>query len=140
MIKSLAQLLHTLHQAGFVHCNLEPRNILFLPNSGCWTFADLTHVTPCNHPASANYWIQYAAPEAVVNLFQVYPLRASKQLDAWSLGVIAFELLMGTTWAAPADNTPVRLHPKISLGLEFCCQLVLEPEMSKNPLSAVFRA
>ena len=102
-IKSIAERLYTLHEAGLVHCNLAPCNILRLPHSGQWTFADLTYLAPCQHPKPA-FWLSYSAPEVVMGA--VYgPIReATWQQDAWSLGVLAVELLMGQEWTPEWDS------------------------------------
>lgn len=105
MIKSIAGLLHTLHEAGFVHGSLSPRSVLFLPNSDAWTFADLTHLTPCNQQSIPSHCLFYAAPEVIHCAVQGAAVTTKRHLDAWALGVIVFELLTGKSWALPVESS-----------------------------------
>lgn len=46
----------------------------------------------------------YAAPEALVALLESRELQVAASLDAWSLGVMAYELLTGGVWWCEAEG------------------------------------
>ena len=90
-----------MHEAGYVHCGLKPPNVMWLPRQKRWTVIDFARVARIGQTAPLSFTLAYAAPE-VVAAYQRQEVRVqcSPALDAWSLGVLAFELLTG----APAFN------------------------------------
>lgn len=106
MILSIAQVLTHLHGSGFVHRDLEPRHIMWLPQEQRWTLSGLGSVaragaaapfpealSPAKTPPSIPL---YAAPEAVdAARRNDAAMITTHALDAWSLGVLVIELLTG---------------------------------------------
>ena len=90
-----------MHAAGYVHRDLKPSNVMWLPRQKRWTVVDFGCVARIGHTAPLSFTLAYAAPE-VVAAHQRHEgcMRCSPALDAWSLGILALELLTG----APAFN------------------------------------
>jgi serine/threonine protein kinase len=85
-----------LHQAGYVHRDLKPGNIMWLPSQSRWTLIDFGCVARINADAQTGFTLMYAAPEAVRAHFREHRLiQASAALEVWSVGVIAVELFSG---------------------------------------------
>lgn len=89
----MAERLRTLHAAGLVHRDLKPANILWLPRTNSWTIIDFATVAHCGEDAHAAYSLPYAAPEAIRAGVHGGKMQIKCELDSWSLGVIAYELL-----------------------------------------------
>ena len=85
-----------MHAAGFVHRDLKPANVMWLPRENRWTVIDFGCVARVGEEAPLSFTLAYAAPE-VVEAFtgSCRTIKATPALDAWSLGVMAFELLTG---------------------------------------------
>ncbi|NJR42753.1 MAG: protein kinase [Akkermansiaceae bacterium] len=96
MIHQVATRLKDLHAAGFVHRDLKPANIMWLPRENRWTIIDFGCVARVGEVASTGFSIGYAAPE-VIRAYRNKEnwLAVSEALDAWSLGVISYELMTG---------------------------------------------
>lgn len=100
-----------MHEAGYVHGNIKPFNILWLPRQGVWTAVDFAHACHVGTAAPALvHTLAYAAPETVA-AFQrdEQCMQAGTAADAWAVGVIAFELLYG----GPALNVAEQGHAKV---------------------------
>ena len=115
MLFNISQRLAELHDAGFVHHNLKPSNVMWLPRQNRWTVVGFGCVARTGTAAPLNFTLAYAAPEVVQALsMERKDIESVPALDAWSLGVMAFELLTG----APAfdfasdGRATVRFHPK----------------------------
>lgn len=100
VISEVAERLKVLHEAGLVHRDLKPANILWLPRVNAWTIIDFACVAQCDQVREPAFTMQYAAPEAVKAATCGDSMPVSTQLDCWSLGVVAFELLTGEPWTA----------------------------------------
>eukprot|EP00892_Ulva_mutabilis_P010008 jgi/Ulvmu1/737/UM010_0110.1 len=101
IIGQVARCLSELHDRGWVHRDLKPANIMFLTRSDTWTLIDFGLAWRIGQPASIGYTLAYAAPEVITaKIAGVKRLVAEASVDAWALGVMAFELLTG----APAFN------------------------------------
>jgi serine/threonine protein kinase len=86
-----------MHEAGFVHRDLKPANVMWLPRENRWTVIDFGCAALIGAPAPISFTLAYAAPE-VVHAFEMglKTIESTPALDAWSLGVMAFELLTGS--------------------------------------------
>ena len=101
IIGQVAKCLADLHAHGWVHRDLKPANIMFLTRSDTWTLIDFGLAWRVGQPASIGYTLAYAAPEVITaKIAGVKRLVAEASVDAWALGVMAFELLTGS----PAFN------------------------------------
>ena len=96
MLAHIAQRLKDLHIAGYVHRDIKPGNIMWLPRTKRWTLIDFGCAAKTGSHARTGFSLFYAAPEAVRSyLRREKGLLASEALDAWSLGILAIELLTG---------------------------------------------
>ena len=92
----MAQCLSQLHARGWVHRDLKPGNIIFLPSAGSWTLIDFGLAGRTGQPPPRGHTPGYAAPEVVAaHEADRPPPLADPSTDAWALGVMAFELLTG---------------------------------------------
>ena len=101
ILSNISKRLADMHEAGYVHRDLKPANVMWLPRQNCWTVIDFGCVARTGDQAPLNFTLTYAAPEVFRALVTgKADIQASPALDAWALGVMAFELLTG----APAFN------------------------------------
>ena len=84
------------HGAGFVHRDIKPGNIMWLPRTKRWTLIDFGCAARTGSHARTGFSLFYAAPEALrAYMAGEGGVVAAEALDAWSLGVLAIELLTG---------------------------------------------
>eukprot|EP00892_Ulva_mutabilis_P006551 jgi/Ulvmu1/4268/UM194_0008.1 len=101
VLSNVSKRLADMHAAGYVHRDLKPANVMWLPRANRWTIIDFGCVARIGEVAPLNFTLAYAPPE-VARAFtgEHRRIESNPALDAWSLGVMAFELLTG----APAFN------------------------------------
>jgi serine/threonine protein kinase len=97
IIQHICECLTDLHQADYVHRDLKPGNIMWLPSQNRWTLIDFGCAARIGEVARTGFSLMYAAPEVVMSHFREksQTLRAAPALDVWSVGVIAVELFSG---------------------------------------------
>ena len=97
VLANVAQRLAELHAGGYVHRDLKPANIMWLPREDRWALIDFGCVARAGVCAPLRFSLAYAAPEVVATAMQPESpgIVADATFDAWSLGVIAYELLLG---------------------------------------------
>ena len=120
ILSSICQRLKALHAAGYVHRDLKPASVMWLPRQNRWTLVDFSSIACIGSKAPLNSTFAYAAPEVIAAFTAGEPdVETSSALDAWSLGVIAFELLTGATaFKLLTDGAPrVRCCGMVSLML-----------------------
>ena len=120
VLSSIASHLADMHEAGYVHGNLKPPNILWLPRQAAWRAVDFAHACCVGTAAPpAVHTLAYAAPETVAP-FQRGEQRmaATTAADAWAVGVMAFELLYGgpALRVAEQGRAMVRCHSALHPG------------------------
>ena len=112
VLSNISQRLADMHDAGYVHRDLKPANVMWLPRENRWTIIDFGCVARVGEKVSLSFTLAYAAPEVVHAVYaNQYSMEASPALDAWSLGVMAFELLTG----APAFQLVTEGRCKVCL-------------------------
>jgi serine/threonine protein kinase len=96
VIYHVALRLKALHEAGFAHRDVKPSNVMWLPRKNRWTVIDFGCAGKIGERAGLAFSLAYAAPE-VVDAFRgrKKSMVVHGAMDAWSLGVVAFELLTG---------------------------------------------
>lgn len=97
-VSQIAQLLAELHAAGYVHRDLKPANVMYFEEEGRWALFDFGCAALAGRRAPLRFSLAYAAPEVVVNARDTDcdgTMHVVPELDVWSLGVMAYEVLMG---------------------------------------------
>lgn len=88
-----------MHEAGYVHRDFKPTSIIFQQTSMQFVAVGFSSAERIGGSRPHSYVLGYAAPE-VVQFSEEHPgeskaMPASTAMDAWSMGVIAIELLTG---------------------------------------------
>ena len=112
VLSNVASRLAVMHAAGYVHRDLKPANVMWLPRENRWTVIGFGCMARIGAVSPVSFTLAYAAPEVVrAREAGAACLEVTAALDAWSLGVIAFELLTG----APAFNFLTKGRAKVRL-------------------------
>jgi serine/threonine protein kinase len=132
LLSNVSARLSYMHEAGFVHRDLKPANVMWLPRENRWTIIDFGCAARIGTPAPLSFTLAYAAPE-VVRAFEMGKdrIESNPALDAWSLGVMAFELLTGLPAfrlvtdgrARVRSDSTVSLAPQL-MAISFTCECV----------------
>ena len=115
MIAHVANRLREIHAAGYVHGALKPEHIIHLREQNRWTLVDFDRAVAFGSTLAPSAVEMYTAPEAVADSEGAPGITAKPSLDAWALGVVAFELLTDQSAfdCSKATEEPVRsLFPK----------------------------
>lgn len=119
VLKELAQAVEALHEAGILHRDLKPLNVLVrtlepldlvLTDFGISSLAELSL-----HATSANRTAAYSAPEAMTGV-------VSRASDWWSVGVMVLELLRGAHPFAGLDERAINFQ-LVTRGIEVPAEL-----------------
>ena len=96
MLSNISKRLAVMHAAGYVHRDLKPANVMWLPRENRWTVIDFGCVAAIGQAVPLSFTLAYASPEvATAHEAGTECLEVTAAMDAWSLGVMAFELLTG---------------------------------------------
>jgi serine/threonine protein kinase len=93
----IAERVADLHEAGYIHRDLKPCNLMLLPKEEQWAIVDYGCVARIGVSEPLRFSLAYSAPEVVRTAMQADSkgIIADAAFDAWSMGVIAFEVLTG---------------------------------------------
>lgn len=96
VLSHIATRLHDIHAANCVHGDVKPAHILLLQRENRWTLIDFDKAATTGTEVTLDYTLEYAAPEVVAASDAGETIAAQPSVDAWALGVIAYELLTGS--------------------------------------------
>eukprot|EP00892_Ulva_mutabilis_P004163 jgi/Ulvmu1/2118/UM127_0003.1 len=131
MLSSVSKRLAALHDAGYVHCDLKPSNIMLMTSDKRWTVVGFSRAACAGAEVPLHLTLAYAAPESVRAFANgEETMRCTPEMDAWALGVIAFELLTG----APAFRIVTDGQSKVLAQLKGDSQLPWEGSRSSKHL------
>jgi serine/threonine protein kinase len=65
MMHQLALRLRDLHELGYVHRDLKPGNVMWLPRENRWTLIDFGCAARTGEDARFGFSLAYAAPEVI---------------------------------------------------------------------------
>ena len=96
VLAHVADRVRQLHAAGYVHRDLKPGNVMWLPRTNRWIIIDFGSVAAVGSTARLSFTLAYAAPEVLrARLDGRGTIEVHEALDVWALGVMAFELFTG---------------------------------------------
>lgn len=96
VLANVASLTNDLHQMGYVHRNLKGSNVLWLERGNRWAISDFACSARIGEAASLSFSLSYAPPEAAFAMHhEKTAIACCPTHDAWSVGVIAYELVTG---------------------------------------------
>lgn len=110
MLRDVSGRVGALHRAGWAHRDLKPGIIMYLPTRLTWVLIDFGVSARIGKAACVRGTALYAAPElAAAYLNGDSSIYTTAALDAWSLGIIALELMLGyPPLGALSDQDSVR--------------------------------
>lgn len=122
VLLDVAVRIEALHNAGWAHRDLKPGNIMFVRRTMRWVLIDFGVCAPIGSQASVRGTIKYAAPETIVALREDQRTMVSTgAVDAWSLGMIACEMLLGYYPLGPlVSSDEVCCCSCLCRGVSFC--------------------
>jgi serine/threonine protein kinase len=96
VLSHVAERLKDLHQARYVHRDIKPGNVMWLPRKKRWTLIDFGCAAQTGSMATTGFSLFYAAPEALrAYSAQESAILATEALDAWSVGILCIEMFCG---------------------------------------------
>ena len=100
-----------MHDAGLVHLNIKPSNIMWFPQGGHWSITDFGFCARVGEAAPVASTLAYSAPEVVrAYLSSQDCMAAAPAMDCWALGIVALELFAGTPTFDLVQGGPVQVR------------------------------
>ena len=141
LIRQIAEGLNAVHEAGFIHRDICPRNVMVEPNSGVLKLIDFGLAIPNQpeflQPGNRTGNPNYMAPEIIRRK------RTDHRVDVFAFGVTAFEICSlqlpwsrGLTAKAAMDHATqppsklTKLRPQVNPDLAAAIASCLEQEVS----------
>jgi eukaryotic-like serine/threonine-protein kinase len=143
LIRQAAEALGAVHQAGYIHRDVCPRNFMVSPDGKHLTLIDFGLTVPATPqfmlPGNRTGTPNYMAPELVKRL------ATDQRLDVFSFGVSAYEICtFNLPWERGTDGRAAMTHamhppveiqryrPKIDPGLAKAIMSCVEPQVGKR--------
>jgi serine/threonine protein kinase len=138
VVYHVAKRLHAIHSVGYVHRDIKPANVLWLQRTNRWTVIDFGCAARIGEVSPLGFSVAYAAPEVIDAFRQGHKsMVVHAAIDAWSLGVLAFEFLTGrTALKLPSGREQVRYGSFTVMGAAQSHEVVVE----RAPLPQAERA
>jgi serine/threonine protein kinase len=96
VLTHIAERLNDLHTCGYVHRDIKPGNIMWLPRKKRWTLIDFGCAARAGTVAPIGFTLAYAAPEVIrAHAADESSMYVAESMDAWSVGMLALEMLSG---------------------------------------------
>lgn len=104
----------TLHDRGYVHRDINPRTVLWLSYARRWTVVHFGCAAQLRSTSPIGCSLYYAAPEVLAALQDdKHDMHVTEALDAWSVGTVALEMVLGANPFGSLESAGTVRPPKV---------------------------